>query len=685
MNTKKRILAWVLTLMMLLTALPVSGAVAVDYSNGYGRGILAQMENAEALLYAYDTLEAALDGTPASISVTHRVHKITWDELCTVYDLLLSDHPEVFWHGSSYSGSLRSDGYAAALRPTYVMTGAELEAAKAALEAEVVRLTADLTGKSDYEKSLLLHDRVAEKATYLLEGHHQTSYGALVQGTAVCAGYSRAYQLLMQRAGIPIWYVAGKSISPWGEEVSHAWNLVLLDGEWYYTDVTWDDQKYTFYAYLNMNSEQLWEDHIPTKYVEYLPVATHTCHNYFVINDLRMEQLSVEAVANVIRNDSPARVYVTGDEDAFIEDYCFYLLDICDALNVPAGSISYGYVSVGREVILQLSVTHTCNYVRKTVAATCSSDGYTVEECSYEFCHNQRNRTVIAATGEHVYDHGCDADCNVCGALRTVSDHTYRVTVVDPTCHATGAKTHVCTSCGYTFTDTIPATGEHVYDNACDTDCNVCGALRTVSGHTYEVTVVDPTCHTAGAKTHICVFCGYTFTDEIPATGEHVYDAACDADCNVCGALRTAADHTYEVTVVDPTCSTAGAKIHVCVSCGYTFTDIIPATGEHVYDDDCDADCNVCGMMRLAPHVYDNDDDAECNVCGAVRPTHLPGDINGDGSVNLQDLGRLMQYVNGWDVEIDLNAVDVNGDGKVNNRDYALLQRYLNGWNVTLV
>jgi hypothetical protein len=40
---------------------------------------------------------------------------------------------------------------------------------------------------------------------------------------------------------------------------------------------------------------------------------------------------------------------------------------------------------------------------------------------------------------------------------------------------------------------------------------------------------------------------------------------------------------------------------------------------KHKYDNDCDADCNVCGVVRTpAEHVYDNDSDADCNVCGAI-------------------------------------------------------------------
>ncbi len=626
MNAKNRIVAWLLAVVMMLTVLPISSGVAAeDVSGGYGRGILAQMENADALLYAYDVLVEELDDTPAKISIAHSTHKITWDELCTVYDLVLNDHPEVFWHGTSYSGTL-ADGYASALKPSYIMTGTELEAAKAALEAEVVRLTADLEGKSDYEKSILLHDRLAAKSQYVLQGYHQTAYGALVQGTAVCAGYSRAYQLLMQRVGIPTWFVIGRSINPSGQEVSHAWNMVQLDGEWCYTDVTWDDQpRYTFYAYLNMNSQQAAEGHTPTKYTEYLPVSTDTSHNYFVRNNLRMARLSVGAVTDVIRDYYPARVYVTGDKNTFIEDYRTYLLDICDALNAPEGAVSYGYASVGREVILQLSVPHTCDYVRQTVDATCSTDGYTVEECSYEFCHNERNRTVIPATGEHIYDNGCDLDCNDCGATRDVAGHEYFTSILTPaTCGAEGLRVDTCRICLDTYTTVIPATGDHSFTDPCDTDCNFCGFTRQVAGHTYEVTVTEPTCHTAGVKTHICV------------------------------------------------------------SCGDTYTEAIPATGEHLYDNDCDAECNTCGAVRVAPHVYDNDDDIDCNACGAARPAHLPGDITGDGAVNLQDLAMLMRHLNGWDAEIDQDAVDVNGDGMVNNRDYALLQRYLNGWKVTL-
>ncbi len=60
------------------------------------------------------------------------------------------------------------------------------------------------------------------------------------------------------------------------------------------------------------------------------------------------------------------------------------------------------------------------------------------------------------------------------------------------------------------------------------------------------------------------------------------------------------------------------------------------------------------------------------------------GDVDGNGKINNRDLGRLQQYLNEWDVEINLDACDVDGNGKVNNRDLGRLQQYLNEWDVVL-
>lgn len=63
---------------------------------------------------------------------------------------------------------------------------------------------------------------------------------------------------------------------------------------------------------------------------------------------------------------------------------------------------------------------------------------------------------------------------------------------------------------------------------------------------------------------------------------------------------------------------------------------------------------------------------------------YLPGDINGDGSVNNKDATRLFQYLSDWEVEVNALALDVNGDGSVNNKDFSRLFQYLSDWNVEI-
>ena len=54
--------------------------------------------------------------------------------------------------------------------------------------------------------------------------------------TGVCQGYSVTFYIFMKQMGIPCTLVMGNT-----DDVSHAWNAVKLDGNWYYIDVTWDD------------------------------------------------------------------------------------------------------------------------------------------------------------------------------------------------------------------------------------------------------------------------------------------------------------------------------------------------------------------------------------------------------------------------------------------------------------
>ena len=73
-------------------------------------------------------------------------------------------------------------------------------------------------------------------------------------------------------------------------------------------------------------------------------------------------------------------------------------------------------------------------------------------------------------------------------------------------------------------------------------------------------------------------------------------------------------------------------------------------------------------------HRYEN---GKCTICGLTGVTWIPGDLNGDGKVNVMDLIRLKRHIaDGTEV---VGNADVNGDGKVNVMDLIRLKRYIAG------
>ncbi len=77
--------------------------------------------------------------------------------------------------------------------------------------------------------------------------------GALVNGLAVCDGYTGAYNLLLKLEGISCTALFNDS---------HIWTVATLDGKEYHIDVTWGDQYgRTDMRYFGMSAEQSFQYH----------------------------------------------------------------------------------------------------------------------------------------------------------------------------------------------------------------------------------------------------------------------------------------------------------------------------------------------------------------------------------------------------------------------------------------
>jgi hypothetical protein len=108
---------------------------------------------------------------------------------------------------------------------------------KAAAQELIGDLGNDLT---DVEYILAIHDRLiasCEKADTKKQSKFvSTVYGAVVEKKADAVGYAFAMRYLLGSVGLQCTVVFGEA-----EGQSHAWNAVRAEGEFYYTDVYFDD------------------------------------------------------------------------------------------------------------------------------------------------------------------------------------------------------------------------------------------------------------------------------------------------------------------------------------------------------------------------------------------------------------------------------------------------------------
>ena len=266
-------------------------------------------------------------------------------------------------------------------------------------------------------------------------------------------------------------------------------------------------------------------------------------------------------------------------------------------------------------------------------------------ECTDADCPDK-----IQDKANHVYDDEADADCNVCGYERTVTppahEHTYGDWSKDETNHW-----HECTDAN--CPDKIQDKANHVYDDEQGTTCNVCGYVRSVTPPTHKHVYGDWS-HDETNHWHECTDEGCP--DKIQDKANHVYDDEQGTTCNVCGYVRSVTPPTHKHVYGDWSHDETN-HWHECTAADCP--DKIQDKANHVYDDEADADCNVCGYERSiipahehvydgwshdetnhwhectdancpdkiqdkANHVYDDDADADCNVCGYVRSVTPP-------------------------------------------------------------
>ena len=78
-------------------------------------------------------------------------------------------------------------------------------------------------------------------------------YGVLKYHTAVCVGYATTFRMFMHMLGIECMVVHDTSLT-------HSWDLVKLDGDWYHVDCYFDSDQ-SNYRHFNLSDAIMIEDH----------------------------------------------------------------------------------------------------------------------------------------------------------------------------------------------------------------------------------------------------------------------------------------------------------------------------------------------------------------------------------------------------------------------------------------
>ena len=157
------------------------------------------------------------------------------------------------------------------------------------------------------------------------------------------------------------------------------------------------------------------------------------------------------------------------------------------------------------------------------------------------------------------------------------------------------------------------------------------------------------TCTQAGSVQRTCTRCGFSEqAEEIPALGHDWAEADCltAKTCRSCGITEgTPAGHSFGPwqTGRQPACLVEGLAFRRCV-CGAEETQPLPAL----------------------PHDYQK---GSCRLCGEPDPEWLPGDVDGNGTLNYSDALLVLRWSIGLETLADPALGDVNGDGEANYAD----------------
>lgn len=504
---------------------------------------------------------------------------------------------------------------------------------------EVIK-SLNLDGKSDYDKFKAVTNWIVSNVRY--DDDNETKYqhdltGAVLDGLAVCDGYAGTFYYMANAVGLNALFEDGITNS---NRIRHAWNLVEIDGTYYYVDPT--------NAYFKEDGEPGKELLPGQKYLFSLYTPDNTTIEDTYKNISQDDYLKEHSICKGNHD-----LWESGHNGATCENPATTVYSCKNK-----GCLYKNYVETAP------ALGHEWGNAKITQEQSCENPEITTYTCTHSLCGRKKQVETKPALG-HTWDEGkitkeatCTETgvktytCSRCGGTKTEAipktKHDYEEQIVKPaTCISTGIANYICKNCGQKIQRKLPITDhtrvvKNQKEATCgaagytgDVYCSVCNkklesgkTIPKLSEHTWgEWTITNqPTCKTYGVKQRRCKVCNELDIETIAKTDhkwilESTTPATCGIGeiqhykCSVCGktkdvTLDNPLSHAWDSGNVtkEPTCTETGIKTFTCTNCGTTREETINATG-HLHKETKNQKAATCTEDGYTGDVY-------CSDCG---------------------------------------------------------------------
>lgn len=484
----------------------------------------------------------------------------------------------------------------------------------------------DVAGKSDYDKAYAVCKWIGNRKNikYNLDyAKNQSGMYAMVERQAVCAGMTKLCNYMGRYVGLDVIDEEGATATD-----RHAWNLMKIDGEWYYSDPTNCKSDISTYESFLQGYDWL---RITTTAID---EAYKDDRDTYKTQDLSYLNNHSSCNGNHVWNKGTPK----GSAGCVVPLYFTHECKVCHAVwwEYLADPIGHDYVKY--KVTQEATCTKpeitkfvcsrfnddasldTCDgypYMEKETApalghdwkdngdgtATCQRDG-----CGESHTHIWKKTGTVAAT---CTDTGkTEYTCTVCGQTKTTIlkalGHKYEtVSTDDATCTTPKTVHKECTRCHDKKDETSGEALGHNWRTSSDKNSKTCIRCKTTHIHTWDEGKysVEPTCKDAGKKLFTCTDCGDTKTVAVKSLG-----------------------HDYQLVRTDPaTCTTPAINHYACSRCEDTVDQEDkdhPALGhDWKKNDDGTVTCQRCGQTH--EHKWNTEviSEASCTTDGVTRHT----------------------------------------------------------------